>query len=61
MTSSFESARGSDSSHDSAHNSDQASDQTIPATAADQVEFVSITGYNAGSELNGAAGGTGQP
>jgi alkanesulfonate monooxygenase len=34
-------------------------DSAIPATAADQVEFVSITGYNAGSELNGAAGGTG--
>jgi alkanesulfonate monooxygenase len=31
----------------------------IPDTAADQVEFVSLTGYNAGSELNGAAGGSG--
>ncbi|WP_375502450.1 LLM class flavin-dependent oxidoreductase [uncultured Jatrophihabitans sp.] len=28
----------------------------IPETAADQVEFVSITGYNRASELNGAAG-----
>jgi alkanesulfonate monooxygenase len=30
-------------------------DPAIPATAADQVEFVSITGYNQASELNGAA------
>jgi alkanesulfonate monooxygenase len=34
-------------------------DATIPDTAADQVEFVSITSYNPGSELNGAAGGGG--
>ena len=31
----------------------------IPDTAADQVEFVSLTGYNPGSELNGAARGGG--
>ena len=31
----------------------------IPDTAADQVEFVSLTGYNRGSELNGAASGGG--
>ena len=31
----------------------------IPDTAADQVEFVSLTGYNQGSELNGAARGGG--
>jgi alkanesulfonate monooxygenase len=31
----------------------------IPDTAAGQVEFVSLTGYNPGSELNGAAGGGG--
>jgi alkanesulfonate monooxygenase len=31
----------------------------IPSTAADSVEFVSMTSYNAGSELNGATGGGG--
>jgi alkanesulfonate monooxygenase len=34
-------------------------DPVIPATAADEVEFVSLTSYNPGSELNGAAGGGG--
>jgi alkanesulfonate monooxygenase len=34
-------------------------DAAIPDTAADQVEFVSLTGYNPGSEINGAAGGSG--
>jgi alkanesulfonate monooxygenase len=37
----------------------RALDTAIPDTAADQVEFVSLTGYNPGSELNGAAGGSG--
>ena len=31
----------------------------IPDTAAGQVAFVSLTGYNPGSEINGAAGGGG--
>jgi alkanesulfonate monooxygenase len=34
-------------------------DSGIPAGAADQVEFVSITGYNRSSELDGAAAGNG--
>jgi alkanesulfonate monooxygenase len=34
-------------------------DSAIPATAAPSVEFVSITGYNRSSELNGAADGGG--
>jgi alkanesulfonate monooxygenase len=34
-------------------------DPAIPGTAADQVEFVSLTSYNPGSELNQAAGGGG--
>src|SRR6202050_3046260 len=34
-------------------------DAAIPDTAAGQVEFVSLTGYNPGSELNGAARGGG--
>jgi alkanesulfonate monooxygenase len=34
-------------------------DPGIPANSADEVEFVSLTGYNAASELNGAAAGNG--
>jgi len=37
----------------------QVPDAAIPDTAAGQVEFVSLTGYNPGSELNGAARGGG--
>jgi alkanesulfonate monooxygenase len=34
-------------------------DSTLPPSASPQVEFVSLTGYNPGSEINGAAGGSG--
>src|ERR1700761_6051644 len=38
---------------------DSSLDPQIPSSAPDDVEFVSLTGYNAGSELNGAAAGSG--
>lgn len=34
-------------------------DSTLPPSASPQVEFVSLTSYNPGSELNRAAGGSG--